>query len=495
MFFTKEKNFYKFKYSNHEIYNVYIFFDKNSVNFYSTYYNAKYKTYFSKILYSFDINHTTDDNISILENLYFYLSHKSSVIEENIELDKNKEAISNDLIKYFLEISKNFFPMKIENNNLKILFLSFIFELYQCDTFKEDDEYNRVKNNSIFKLFGTKLQYLLSQKNPFEQKSFLKRKEKKWLNTLFMKKNQVIIEYANGYELINSPEKELESILDKERIKEIDNKKDKDLIELASNYFLSVLNIPKVFDIFTKNNSLTIISLMMFSILALIGSFFIAPQYQGVVILAFPIIILLMTIYNFLFHINITYLSILIMPRLFFSILVSWLALVSSYDLFFAHIHHSFYHFWIINIAIILIITFYFFIKIKNNRFIRIGSILIVSTFISLIQGLFILKFYINSFIVRSFTDENFNNLDIDTKLIVNYPYKEYIIKNIDTNKTFKLISDIPPTKYMDNLDLPFKDFFTIDVYILFGLIMIPVFFGLILQNIIDDKSIFKPLK
>jgi len=508
MLFIQKKNFYYFKYSKiDESYNISIFLDNNNLNFHFLFYDKDTKTYISKVLYSFDIGYSTEENLSILENIDFYLTHTPSQLEKNIvkklpeKIFKNDQ--SNNYIKYFDTIVDNFFTenQNIENHLFKTLFLSFIFELYQCDTFKNTKLYNHLKNNRIFKIFGAKLQYKLSKKiskiKDNNAQNYLRREEKRWINTLFDKKNRTNLEYANSYNLISSSERELEMILDKERIKNLDSKKDKELILMSSNYFLSELNISKVFDIITKNNSFKILSIMFLSICMLLFSLFLSSDTkqipQGIIISIFPTTLIFITLY-ILIKRGTQYLSILIMPRLFFSIFISWIALVTSFDLFYSHIHHDFSYFISLNLLIITIIISYYYQEIKHQPLKKILYILTVSIFISMVEGFFIIKFYLQSFIARAFTTENYNNcIEINMTLAQNYKYQNLLVQS----DSYELIYNLPDTNLtlFPVAEASIYDFFTIDVYILFGFIMLPVFFGLILQTIMDDKSIFKPLK
>ena len=522
MLFIQDKKFYHFKYSKiEENYTISIFLDKNNLNFYFLYYDEETKSYISKVLYSFDIGYSNEENLSVLENIDFYLTNKASELEHGIasKLPDNifNNDISNNYIHYFNDILETFFDenKNIKNHLFKTLFLSFIFELYQCDTFKNTKLYNHLKNNRIFKIFGSKLQYKLSkrimkethsdnnnlnQQESLDRQLYFKRQEKRWINTLFDKKNKSNLEYANGYELISSSEKELTKILSKNRVEKLDAKEDKELILMSSNYFLSALNISKVFNIITKNHSFKILSIMFLSILTFILSLFLSSEQnqipQGFVISVFPLMLFFITCYILLKR-GINYLSILIMPRLFFSIFISWVALISSYDLFYAHIHHDFSYFVILNILFLLIIISYYSKEIKYKRVKKIFSILTVSIFISLIEGFFIIKFYIQSFINRSFTTENYiNYLKIDHNLCQSYRYSN----NLEINSSnYELISGLPDANItlftVKNINQTLYNFFTIDVYVLFAFIMLPVFFGLILQTVMDDKSIFKPLK
>jgi len=514
MLFIQKKKFYHFKYSKiQDHHTISIFLDNNNLNFYFLYYDKNTKTYISKVLYSFDIGYSTEENLSILENINFYLTNTPSQFENDILEQLTSQHAgslhssifhhdrSNSYIDSFDKVLKDFFDenQNIKNPLFKILFMSFIFELYQCDTFKKTKLYNHLKNNRIFKIFGAKLQYKLAKKivnsESDESQEYLKGKEKRWINTLFDKKNRINLEYANGYELISTPEKELELILDHHRIKELDSKKDSDLILMSANYFLSTLNISKVFDIITRNRSFVILLLMSLSILTLIASLFFSHEEdqipQGLLLSIFPIILAVITIF-ILIKRGLTYLSILIMPRLFFSILISWLALLTSYDLFYAHVHHTLFYFFIFNLLLLLIIYSYYHIKIHYKSFQKVFSILTVSIFISLVQGFFIIKFYLPSFICRAFTHENYiNYYEIDENLTQTYGYQLE-----PRGASYELIVDLPSTTLpLPEFKTSFSSFFTIDVYLLFSLIILPVFFGLILQNIMDDKSIFKPLK
>jgi hypothetical protein len=354
----------------------------------------------------------------------------------------------------------------------------------------------------------------------------LKKYEKEWLNVLFNKNNSDSLIYANSYGLIASSESELEQVLDKKRIKKLNTKDDNDLIDLASNYFLSVYNVPKAFNLVTHNKAAWILTLISLSLLFFLGAlFFLGEQSQileGFFITIIPTILFIFSIYLFLQ--NKASISILLMPRLSFSILLSWTAIVASFDLFYAHIHHEFWSHLIINFFILFILYFAYKMKIKENANNKIISILLVAMFISLVQGYFFVKFHFATLIQRAYTDESFQTFqEVNKSVIKNYPYI-YMLKNGEEDikqSEFKIVMDIPRKgrdtnttqqfifKTCQDLNIydrnnssevckgvsNFLKHFIIDVYVLFALFLLPVFFGLILHNVTDDKSIFKPLQ
>ncbi len=511
MLFIRNKSFYQFKYSKiNGSYTINLFFKNESINFYFLYYNPETKLYTSKILYSFDIGKSTEENISILEKLNFYLNSKMNQLEKSINskipniftrIDKK-----NSYIKEISELSSSFFIKKPENIIFSNIFISFIFELYSTDTFKNSKEYNKIINNPIFKIFGAKLQYKI-YKNSNSSTDFLKKQEKRWINRLFSKKVELYIEYANRYGLLASKEKELENIFTKERIEKLDRNKDADMITLSSSYFLSLLNIRKAFNIVTNNKAFTILCLMGISeIIFFISLFFIPFTYstQGFLIYIIPTTIILVMFLFFLYNSTIpnkkSYISILLMPRLFFSILISWIALLSSYDLFYVHLHHSLRFFIIFNAIIIAVIALYFYVKSDYKWTKKIKSIIVISIFISMFQGFFIMKYYINDgYIKRAFTNENAGNFEeIDNSMIIRYKYRIKLDCNF-SKKRYELISKLPkecnntsPKWFIHN---KIVQYFNIDIYVLFSMFLIPVLFGLILQNVMDDKSILKPLE
>jgi hypothetical protein len=326
--------------------------------------------------------------------------------------------------------------------NFAKLFLDFLFELRETNTFDDDTDENfhqikiRLLNNITVEAFTKKCRYLLELKKartvgegtsgrrlskPFQDS------EKEWLNVCRLEEYKPV--FTSPHSLFDEPEDEVKRVVFKARIGEgrrprkafLKRKEDAQLKNELCTFFMRKYDIWNAFRVLMPTGMVFLVPLILLAIP--LGDYFLGKGKAteglvGICSIALPIAILFFIFLCQIFRgIN---LFKLLLPRLFLGILLGWSIFWSTEELWKRSLTVHSSTVLVFDLFLLVIIFMYIFTDISNRMYRKADLRVVRKTFV-LVGMALVLSFVIGFYVIQFFGKPMIENSGfLENKMLYN---------------------------------------------------------------------------
>lgn len=367
-------------------------------------------------------------------------------------------------------------PDKKKSDIFKQFFEKFLSDLDESDILKQDKNYTKIVNNPVFKILLTKKKYKsiksLNGTNNDKYSKHLSYLKDKWISILIDDRYKKYMTQGKYSTYLREPEFELAEELKRSTDTLVEQKK-----ESIAKFYAKQYNLRDALKMLMQKCCAyyvyAVSYIVFFCLLLLCHTSLRNDYFESILQWGFPFFILSLLVYSIFTKLNPFP---LLVPRLFFSILLGWILIVTAPELFKGGLEISMPQKIALNIVLLITVLLYLYTDIRNKLSSVFSSAEIiwrsfVVTFyaitVSFVQGFILVQLYLQNYIQAIVEEGKGSNIAFFQKLSSHSISKSHF---------------------------DYHGFFDVTFYyngeVLFSFILIPVLIGIVVQTIWEDRPI-----